>query len=205
MHTHTMKTNKYTKLGVLAIGFLISVSSAKAEHHAKTDDHSKDRAFLQEAIRRMDVAGQNKDADKYVAYTHPDFVNVNQFGQEDIHGKAERREKFIHAASRVTSLSEVTAVTSIVFSKGTAIVSESAVTHITLNINGETAELVDHDTFRDLWVKSGTGWLEMKSRTLTSKSTLNGQPLPPPRLSQPNTVFLPTPNAKPNNQYAPTA
>ncbi len=170
-----MKNNRLVAFAVCALTFSISATAAKSEA-----DHSKDKAFIRNAINKMDMAYAAKDADGYVAYTAPDFVDVDLNGKEGVHGKEERHQRLIATFAKATKLdAKITArstVRSITFDKDGATAITDSYTTYSANVNGQVRLLGDHSTSRDFWVKSSAGWLERRSHTLSSEKTVNGQP-----------------------------
>ncbi len=158
---------------------LLALCAFASVAHAKDDGHDKDRAFITKAVKDMDTTANNKDADGYIKYTADDFVDINVNGEETTHGKAERREKMVSAYRRGMTISGHTTIKTITFDKQGAIVTETGDSSFTLNHNGQQLVATVTGTWRDLWVKSGNGWLEKRSRTLIIHRLLNGRPIQP--------------------------
>lgn len=170
-----MKSNRLIAFAVSILIFSVSATAAKTEA-----DHSKDKAFIRNAINKMDVAYAAKDADGYIAYTDPDFADVDLNGKEGVHGKEERHQRLIATFAKATNLdAKITVrstIRSIAFDKDGATAITDSNTTYSVHVNGQDRVLKDHSTSRDFWVKSSAGWLERRSRTLSSEKTLNGQP-----------------------------
>jgi len=159
-----MKTKTKVLFLTLCLGIFICISLP-----AHADSHSKDIAFIKNAVRKMDAAGMSKNADEYVAFTHPNFVNVNLAGQETIHGKEEQRQMLLNLFTHATSIVMHTTISSITFSSQGATVTETTEGIIKMRINGQNREMKNRSTYRDFWVRSGKGWLEKRSQTIPSK------------------------------------
>ncbi len=142
------------------------------------DSQSKDKAAIQSEIQKMDKASNSKDADGYVVFTHPDFINIDKSGRETTHGKEERREKLRRLFARATQVTGRTTVTHIVLSKQGAVVDKSSVFTLVMTGNGQKIDMKGNGTYRDFWVKNAGVWLQRKSHTITETTTVNGQPVP---------------------------
>ena len=167
---------------LIAFAILVTVLPTSAIAKKSEDVHLTDKAFIRNAVTKMEAAYAAGDADGYVLYTDPNFVNVDLSGKETTHGKEERHQNMIAMVSKATNLgAKITGhstVRSITFSSDGATVIEESYSTYSANINGQARILKDHSVYRDFWVKSSTGWLEKRSRTVSSKKTLNGQSLP---------------------------
>lgn len=127
----------------------------------------------------MDIATQNKDLNGYLVFIHPDFTNTNAAGVTTQHNKAELREQMSRMFARAVSITaEPTTVTRFLFDKQGATVYESGRLSMTFMVNGQKPVLQSDGTYRDLWVKTAAGWQEKSSSSVSSKTTLNGKPLP---------------------------
>ena len=142
------------------------------------DSQAQDKAAIQAVIQKMEKAANARDAEGYVASTHPDFVNIDAKGQETTHGKVERLTKIQKVFTRATQVQGRSTVTHINFTKQGAIVDEKTSMSITLARNGQTLMLKGTGTYRDFWVKEGGVWLQKRSRTIMERNTINGQPVP---------------------------
>jgi ketosteroid isomerase-like protein len=148
---------------MISMSFFVGVSLP-----AHADNHSKDRAFIQYAIRKMDAAVAKKDVDGCIAFVHPDYVQINLAGHEIAHGKKEIRQRIAKIFAHVTSIVGHTAITNITFSKAGATVTDITEGEIKMSVNGHERVIKNRSTFRAFWVKSGNGWLEKRSRTIAS-------------------------------------
>lgn len=141
------------------------------------DSQSKDKVAIQNEIQKMDQASNNKSADGYVVFTHPDFINIDKSGQETTHGKEQRREKMRQLFARATQVTGRTTVTHIVLSKQGAVVDKSSIFTLVLTRDGQKMDMKGKGTYRDFWVKDVGVWLQKNSRTITETTTVNGQPV----------------------------
>jgi len=93
--------------------------------------------------------------------------------------KAEMKDQMSRMFARATSITPgPITVTRFVFDKQGATVYESGSLTLTLMVSGQKSVIQTGGSYRDFWVKTGTGWLEKSSSSLSSKSTLNGKPVP---------------------------
>lgn len=156
---------------------LFALCACASVAHAKDDGHDKDRAFITKAYADVDKAIKNKDADSASAYIAEDYVSINRDGKEDVHGKAEEialvRKIIAYAPDATTQIT----VSSVSFDKQGATVLNTDTFTGTITHNGEKHVLSITGTYRDLWVKSGDGWLEKRSQSLTETSTMDGKPV----------------------------
>ncbi len=167
-----MNRSKQTLLLISTTILLLSVTEAKS-----ADRHSKDKALIRAAMNKMAIAFQNKDADGYVEFTDPDFVNVSLSGEETTHGKGERRAKVKKLFTQASTIKEHSTANSITFNQEGATVIQVSDSSYSDTVDGQNRVLKSHATYRDFWIKSSSGWLEKRSRTISSKKTLNGQPV----------------------------
>lgn len=133
---------------------------------------------IQSAVQKMDKAANNRDADGYVAFAHPDFVSINKTGKETIHGKKEALKRSRRTFAGLTQIKVRTTITSISFSNEGAVVDTTSNLSASMVKSGKSFELKGTGTFRDLWVEKAGVWLQKKSQTLTETLTVNGQPIP---------------------------
>ncbi len=144
---------------------------------ADADVHAKDKVFIKSAMQKMNVAIQNKDLAAYLLFLHPDYTDIGEAGKVNAHNKAQMSDQMSRMFARAMSITVgPTTVTRFVFDKQGATVYESGSITITLMISGQKSVIQSGGTYRDFWVKTGTGWLEKSSSSLSSKSTLNGKP-----------------------------
>ena len=140
-------------------------------------DHAKDEAFIRNAIKQTDAAAEKKDAKGVVAFTHPDYVGIDKDGKEVTHGKAEREAKMARLFSDAVKIITQTKVTRIRFTSDGATVESQSGGTILLAKGDRKATMKGSSTSRDLWVKVKNGWLEKRTRGLTSTLTVNGKPV----------------------------
>jgi ketosteroid isomerase-like protein len=148
---------------IISMSFFVGASLP-----AHADNHSKDRAFIQYAIRKMDAAGMKKDVDGCIAFVHPDYVQVNLAGHEIAHGKKELRQRIAKVFAHVTSIVAHTTITNITFSKEGATVTDITEGEFKMSVNGHERVIKNRSTFRAFWVKSGNRWLEKRSQVIPS-------------------------------------
>ena len=158
---YVMKIKTHLLFVAIGLIFFIGISLP-----ANANSHSKDRAFIQDAVRKMDVAGMKKDADGYVAFTHPDFVDVNLAGQETTHGKAELRQNISRLFAHAVSIVMHTTITNMTFSNNGVLVTETTEGEIKMSVKGQDRVIKNRSSYRDFWVRSGKGWLEKRSQTI---------------------------------------
>lgn len=169
-----MKQIKQISSFVLSIVLLASTPLL-----ADKDSHIKDKPYITNAIRKMDIATQNKDLNGYLVFLRPDYTDVGEAGVVNAHNKAQMREQMSRMFARATSITVgPTTVTRFVFDKQGAIVYESGSLSMTLMVSGQASVIQADGTYQDLWVKTAKGWLKKRSASLSSKTTLNGKPVP---------------------------
>ena len=145
---------------------------------ADTNAHAKDKAFIKNAMQKMDRAAQNKDLNGYVQFLHPDYTDIGEDGKVNAHNKAEMKDQMSRMFARATSITPgPITVTRFIFDKQGATVYESGSLTIKLMVSGQKSVIQTGGSYRDFWVKTATGWVEKSSSSLSSKSTLNGNPV----------------------------
>ena len=169
-----MQYIRRTTLSVLSMTIL-----APAPLLASVDIHAKDKAYIMSAMHKMDVATQNKDLNGSLAFLRPDYTDFGAAGVVNAHNKAQMREQMSRMFARATSITlGPTTVTRFVFDKQGVTVYESGSLSITLIVSGQASVIQADGTYKDLWVKTTTGWLKKSSYSVSSKTTLNGKPVP---------------------------
>lgn len=171
--TQTMKRHNQILLLALATTLPLSLVSA-----GNAGEHSKDEALIRAAMKKMVTASNNKDADGYVAFTDPAFLNMDSSGKETTHGKEERRAGLSKLFAQISSMTERSTAKSITFDKNGATVMQASDSSFSVTVGGRNRVFGSHATYRDFWVKTPSGWLEKRSRAISSKDTLDGQPVP---------------------------
>jgi len=177
MKQSELKYMNYVKLITIIVssGLLFNMTPLQAN----TDAHAKDKAFIKSAIQKMNVATQSKDLAGFLVFLHPDYKDIGADGKVNAGSKAQMRDQMIRLFARATSITVgPTTVTRFVFEKQGVTIYESGSLTLTLLVSGQESVIHTGGTYRDFWVKSGTGWLEKSSYSLSSKSTLNGKPVP---------------------------
>jgi len=168
-----MKHCQPVLIGSVALMTLCCLTSS-----VTADARSKDEASIRSEIQKMDQAADSRSADGYVAFTYPNFVNIDKNGKETTHGKEERKQKFSQLFANATQVKQLTTITHIIFSKQGATVDKVSNELIMLMRNGQSIELKGDGTYCDFWVKSSGVWLQKRSRTVSENFTVNGQPIP---------------------------
>jgi len=146
---------------------------------ADADVHAKDEVFIKSAMQKMNIATQNKDLAAYLLFLCPDYTDIGEGGKVNAHNKTQMSDQLGRMFARAMSITVgPTSVARFVFDKQGATVYESGSLTIMLMISGQKSMIQSEGTYRDFWVKNGTGWLEKSSSSLSSKTTLNGKPAP---------------------------
>jgi len=141
------------------------------------DGHAKDEAYVRDAMRKMDVAFRGRDSNGYLRFLRPDYTEVNKAGMVTTHSKAEAGAQMRLAFTHATSITvPPTTVTRFVFDKRGATVFGSGSLDVTATVNGQQSVFHESGTYRDLWIKTGAGWLKKTSTTVSSTTTVNGKP-----------------------------
>jgi hypothetical protein len=149
---------------------VLAVTCGVAQAHGGSP---KDIAFIKNALHQIDLAAQAKDIDKYISYLTPNFQDIDEHGTVTSHSAAEERQRAVQLFKGTPDLkfNIHTTVKSIKFSGDEAVVTEGTNGTMSGTVNGKflKARMVSVD--KDTWVRSGSGWLEAKSRTISSKIT----------------------------------
>lgn len=140
--------------------------------------HAADVAAIRSAIHKSDLAADRKDLDATMAFTSPDFVSIDESGQETVHGIDEERSKLGQLFAMATKIHARTTITSIVFMADGAVVTSEQHGSVTAHGAAHTGTLRTRGTFRDFWVKTPGGWRELRSRTLSLHNTFTAHPVP---------------------------
>jgi len=175
---HPMKHCQMKHCQQILIGSVTLLTLSCLTSSVTADVRSKDEASIRSEIQKMDQAADNRNVDGYIAFTHPDFVNIAKNGKETNHGKEERKQKFSQLFANATQVRQQTTVTHIIFSKQGATADKVSNNFMILTRNGQTIELKGSGTYRDFWVKSTGVWIQKRSRTIAENTTINGQPVP---------------------------
>ncbi len=175
-HNGLNQMNHIKQFSLSTLSILIFVTAPLL---ADADVHAKDKVFIKNAMYKMNVATQDKDLVAYLLFLHPDYTDIGEAGRVNAHNKAQMSDQMSRMFARAMSITVgPTTVTRFVFDKQGVTVYESGSLTMTLMVSGQKSVLQSGGTYRDFWVKNGTGWLETSSSSLSSKSTLNGKPVP---------------------------
>lgn len=136
----------------------------------------KDIAFIKNAYHQMDQATATNDVDKFVSYLAPNFEDIDEHGTVTAHSASDERQQMEELIQQATDLqiNIHTTVKSIKFSGDKAIVTATGAGTMSATKNGTAMKARLVGVEQDVWIKSGSGWLETKSKSITSKIT----PLP---------------------------
>ena len=171
-----MPTSRRTFLvaatGLLLLGGILPPS-------ARADATSDARRTLQTLYDNMNKAAAKKDLNGVLAYTAPDFVATGVKGEKrtmaDLRAQLTQIFPLLQSWSGASRIQQVTLKGG---STATVVVRENVRMVMVNPQTGQKAVLDSTGTSRDVWVKSGNGWRMKQSRTLSSKTLLNGKPAP---------------------------
>jgi len=134
---------------------------------------------IQASYDRSNNGLAHKETKSLIDMYTPDYYAISKKGKKTSLAELKESIKGIVAAAKTIKAS--TTVQKIVLKGNEAIVTTKEHTELFL-VNpqdpSQTAKIVADDTSEHTWVKSAKGWLLKKARNLTSKATMNGQPMP---------------------------
>jgi ketosteroid isomerase-like protein len=147
----------------------------------RADATSDARAAIQSAYKKVNEAAARKDANAILAVYAPDYVSVGRKGE--VHKLAEVKQNFQRIISAAQSIKGTTTIQKFSLKGKQAVATIKDHTEIVV-VNPQnaqqTAKLVADTTSEDTWVKAGKGWLQKKSKEISSRQTLNGKEMKSP-------------------------
>ncbi len=150
--------------GSLALASLVCLSTPTL-----ADSPARDKAFIQSAYRKMDQAVARKDADRFVAFLSPDYQQYDPGSRKPSHDREQTRKGMAKILASPAQVTSHTTITRISFGASGATVDTSSRNSLMVVVGGKRTEFTGGDTDRDLWVRSGSGWLLKTSRTLSTR------------------------------------
>lgn len=134
------------------------------------------RRAIQTAYDEQNAAFARLDLDGYLSHHATDFVSVDKEGKET--GDDETRQMLGMMFQGTKSAQATTTIQQITLQSDGAVVVTRG--HVTMTIerpgDRQVGHLVSDGTYRDFWVKADSGWRCKRSKALSEKQTINGQP-----------------------------
>ena len=143
------------------------------------DAAAEARKQIQAAYNREIAAAARKDASGVLANVTADYKSISANGQTVTADTLRQRLPIIFASA--VSVKGTSTITKFALKGNQADVQVKEHGIIVL-MNRQTkkrSKLEIHDLSRTLWVKTPSGWKKKLSRTISSKQSLDGKPLPP--------------------------
>ncbi len=144
---------------------------------AFADAASDARKSIQAAYDAESAAIGKHDVNAtYRAYTS-DYVSINEKGDKKNLEQSKASAKSMMAVMKTLTVTQK--VQTLTLKK-----SDQAIVTVKTHVSGATVgdaktaqKLLADETDEDLWVKTGTGWLRKRSKTLSQTMTINGVPI----------------------------
>ena len=145
---------------------------------AKADAVSDARKQIEAAYQRENAAAMRKDVNGILANLAPDYETTNMQGIKA--GREQMKQMLPQLFAMARSVKAATKVKSVKLkgNEATAQVAEHAEMVMVNPKTHQTAKLVIEEQSETVWAKGPKGWLKKRSRTLSSKQTVNGKPAP---------------------------
>ena len=160
------------RLPTILTAFLISSGVAAGDATADA------RKQIQAAYDRENAAAARKDAAAVLANLTPDYKSVSAGGQTvTVHTLRQRLPVIFANAISIRGKSTITKLT-LKGNQADVQVKEHGVLTLMNRQARKQSKLEIHDVSQTLWVKTKSGWKKKQSRTITSKQSLDGRPLP---------------------------
>lgn len=154
------------------------LAGASFAPQARADATSDARKTIQAAYDKMNAAAAKKDVNGILAYYAPDYEHVNQRGQKTT--LAAMRQQMPQLLQMMKSIKATTAIKKFVLQGSQATVAVASQGEM-VGVDPQTKKAVKIVIFssdEDLWVKGAKGWMQKRSKTLSSKQTVDGKPVP---------------------------
>src|SRR5258708_7164158 len=158
---------------LLAAAWILAPGCTVLAAHADTATDA--RKTIQAVYTKRDAAEQKKDIDGSLSALAPDFVFVAKDGQKGDAKLLKRRlTPLISLMQSVKSKSEITRFA--LKGKNVTATVKSHIEMLVLNPQTQVPQkLVADGTSEDLWIKTGSGWLQKRMTTKTEKAVLDGK------------------------------
>lgn len=145
---------------------------------ASADATSDAQRAIQATYDKMNAALAAKNVNAALAYQARDFVATDLNGQKKT--TAQLRADMLQVMPAVQSLRSVSRIQQFSLQGNTATVTVGETVRMTLvnPQNRQKANMMSNGVSRDTWVKQNGGWRLKRSQSLSSKSTVNGKPVP---------------------------
>ena len=174
-------------LPCFAVAALFALTST-----AHADARSDAKNGIQKAYNTLNAAVARKDLNGVMAHRDPNYVFISAKGEQK---NAQQARAATEALLRVARSARIkSTVQNVTLRKGGAVVSvkenarfvlvvppRRSARQGTLQLTQPTAAkqvMVVNNTAREFWVKQGGRWRTKQSRTLSTKVTVNGKPVP---------------------------
>lgn len=156
--------------------FLLALLTASSS--AAGDATSDAKKQIQAAYNRENAAAARKDAAGVLANLTSDYKSVSAGGQSVTAKTLRERLPVIFAnAISIKGKSTITKLT-LKGNQADVQVKEHGVLTLMNRQTRKPSKLEIHDVSQTLWLKTKSGWKKKQSRTISSKQSLDGRPLP---------------------------
>lgn len=139
---------------------------------------NKARAEIEAAYADIDAATSQRNATQMISHYAPDFQGQVRKGQNV--NRQQLQALLAQILSLATSAKAKTTIESVTVTGNEATAKGSARVEMTLTnpMTRQSATMTNENTFQDTWVKNGDKWQIKRSNALSSKSMVNGKPVP---------------------------
>ncbi len=156
------------------IGAMTAVVSSGAI--VRADSSADARKAIQLQYDRSNAAITRRDSTGTFAIYSPSFVAVDKNGKKHTLANLKQQSQVVFTQARI--ITGTTKIQTITLKGNTALVrvAEHSKMVGTDPATKSDSTLVFDSTSNDSWISTGGKWLQINSKTLTSKETINGRP-----------------------------
>ncbi len=167
-----MAIRKMTSLLWTLCAFVALTSAVQADQAAQV------KKAIQAAIDKANAAIVKKDIKGAMASMTPDYVSIDKKGKQSSLAEEKQTLSMVLATAKNLKVRSVIQKLTLKGKDAIAVVTDHAEMNLQSPRGSQTVHLVVDSTSEETWIKSARGWLRKRSKTLTEKATMDGQPVP---------------------------
>ncbi len=152
---------------------LVCASAGLAFADAASDARKNIQAFYD----AESVAISKHDVNATFRSYAPDYVSINEKGEKKNLEQTKDAAKSVMISMKTLTITQKVQTLTLKKSNQATVVVKNHISGVTIGDAKTSQKMSGDETAEDLWIKTGSGWLRKRSKTLSMTMTTNGVPI----------------------------